>query len=243
MPDNTIAFTIHQRPWYFREVLDAWKRVRGVKDWPVRFHIDASPQWEAQVKIAQEFMEWHPDADFCLHQKQMGVTHNPHHAIDSSFIEGAKFVVLAEEDVEPAADVLEYFRWTQQFTDLLASCAWSDGDELQHPYNASRRKWFNPWLWQLSWDQWQESIKTTWDFDYSTGDEHGVGGWDCNLGLRIVHDHGKDVMFPHRSRSRHIGKYVGVHQNPSDFGESEMPAGFVENATGNDWKEVPHVSG
>ena len=238
---NTIVFTVHQRPWYLREVLEAWKKVRGIKDWSVVFHVDNSPQRMAQAQIIAEFNNWHGDSTACLHEKQLGVSLNPFHALSAAFDKGAEFCVLAEEDVEPAADVLEYFTWAQQFDYLLATCAWSDGDELQHPYNASRRKWFNPWLWQTNRYMWRDVIKDTWDLNYSTGDERGPGGWDCNLGLRVVNDYDLGVMFPHRSRSRHIGKWVGVHQDPNHFGETEMPTGFVENATGNDWKEVPYV--
>lgn len=231
--NSVVTFTLFQRPFYTRQVLEAWKQVRGVEDWEFHFHIEAGPQADAQFAVVKDFAVWHPDAvTICEHQKRLGVLHNPHHAMELAFEWGSDYTVLAEEDVIPGDDALEFFGFAKT-VDSLAACAWSDADGPEN--EAEGRRWFNPWLWGCSEDSWQETISPTWDFDYSSGDERGPGGWDCNLGLRVVHDHDQLVLFPKASRSEHIGQWLGVHQDPRAFGETERPASFKEHRDPVTW--------
>ena len=219
---RSIVFTVHQRPFYFRDVLAAWREVRGVQDWEVVFHIDPSSSTAAQADLAEEFASWHGSTRVCIHDHLYGVLGNPFHALTEAFEDGADYTVLAEEDVEVSTDVLEYFTFAQSQPDLLAACAWSDhedGDlEMAH-----RRYWFNPWAWGLTTDMWEAVVAPTWDHDYSTGDVRGPGGWDCNLGLRVVHDYDCPVMFPEVSRSRTIGQFLGVHSAAAGLREDGEP--------------------
>jgi hypothetical protein len=234
-----IVFTVYRRPWYLREVLEGWRNVRGIKDWNVRFHVDASDQSEAQARIIAEFNAWHGSSTGCFHDKTLGVALNPFHALDTAFKSHDR-VILAEEDVTVSDDILEWYEHGLSHDDVLAVCAWSDYLGEVHEYE--RRRWFNPWGWATTAGKWESVIRPTWDMDYSTGDHTGPGGWDCNLGLRVVNDKNMDVLFPRRSRTQHVGKWLGTHQDPNHFGEMEMPAGFAEHREPvAEWIEVPNV--
>lgn len=231
---SAVVFTLHQRPFYTRQVLESWTQVRGVENWRFYFRIDPSSQTEQQVSIIKEYEERLPVEGYNVNHEKLGVLRNPHRALSQTFFEGHQYVVLAEEDVEPATDALEYFEFAKTHDQFLAACAWSDGVGLSAE-NVSPRKWFNPWLWGCSEAMWRGIIELTWDLDYSTGDERGPGGWDCNLGLRVVHDYDMEVLFPHAARSQHIGKWLGVHQDPNQFGEQEQPVSFVKDREAVEW--------
>ncbi len=219
---NVVTFTLHQRPFYTRQVLSAWSRVRGVDEWAFQFHIDPSTQVEAQLNVIEDF--GHPNVEVFVNSEHLGVLRNPKKAIQSAFDVGAGYVVLAEEDVEPADDALEYFEYARSRPQLLAACAWTDQDA--NPALTFRKRWFNPWLWGCNLAAWEEVLAPTWDEDYSSGDERGPGGWDCNIGLRVVQDRFLQVLFPGASRAQHIGQWLGVHQDPSHFGVVEKPLSF-----------------
>lgn len=221
---RAIVFTLYQRPFYTRQVLDAWSKVRGLWQWDVHFFIDPSPQAEAQLEIASEFLRTNKIlGSVTVNEGRLGVLTAPWHALETAFAGLYERVVLAEEDVEVGDDVLEYFEEALWLADI--ACAWSDKDAAEDEIDL-RRKWFNPWGWATNKDTWYGYLKDSWDHDYSTADERGPGGWDCNIGLRLVHDTDLTVAFPRASRSRHIGQHLGSHQDPREFGVLEMPPSF-----------------
>lgn len=230
---KAIVFTLYQRPFYTRRVLEAWSKVRGLKDWTVHFYIDPSNQSEAQISIASEFLESNKLSGYIeVNRLHMGVLRAPYWALSQTFDSLFEYVVLAEEDVEVGNDVLEYMLAAQEYSDI--ACAWSDEDAAEDEMQI--RPWFNPWCWGTDAETWNTRLKPTWDLDYSTGDSRGPGGWDCNIGLRLVNDTDLKVMFPRVARARHIGQHLGVHQDPAQFGALEMPPAFKADRKPVEWR-------
>lgn len=236
MRDRAIAFTLYRRPFYTRQILESWQKVDGVKNWDVHFFIDPSDQAEVQFTLAEEFLEWHSNGTVQVNGIHQGVLKAPWVAMEKTFHDpGTRFAVLAEEDVEVSSDVLSLMDFCQARSQIV--CAWSDEDD-QAENEVIQRNWFNPWVWGTSRDTWQQELRDSWDKDYSSADERGPGGWDCNIGLRLVHDRGLSIMFPRQSRSRHIGKHLGVHQDPGVHGKQEMPESFKAHRDPVEWKVV-----
>lgn len=226
-----VAFTVFRRPFYLRETLESWKGVRGILDVEVAFHVDHSDQFTGALEICESFRNWHGRTTICTHNPGLGVSGNPFHALTQAFSRHAQ-AALAEEDVTVSSDVLEFYESALNFYPI--ACAWSDTKDGS-PYRVEGRTWFNPWGWATDRAIWESVIKPTWDHDYSTADNRGPAGWDCNLGLRVLPDKGLQSAFTGQSRSQHIGKHLGVHQDPSLHGEQEMPASFVAERPPFDW--------
>jgi hypothetical protein len=241
MRDRAIAFTLYRRPFYTRPVLEAWKKVAGVKDWDVHFYIDPSDQVDAQFMLAEEFLEWHNNGTVQVNSTKQGVLKAPWTALEHTFTDkGIEYAFLAEEDVEVSNDVLEYVEFALVAGRSQIACAWSD-EEDKPDDEALLRQWFCPWGWATDRRTWQLELKDTWDTDYSTGDETGPGGWDCNIGLRLVGARDLKIMFPRQSRSQHIGKHLGVHQDPSAHGQLEMPKSFTSEREQVVWRVVQNA--
>lgn len=222
---QAIVFTLYQRPFYTRQILEAWKRVRGVQDWDIHFFIDPSPQAEAQLGIASEFLQWHGTGTVTVNEERKGVLTAPWFALTNAFAQGYEKVALAEEDVEVGDDILEYFSAALNSGIADIACAWADTDGWQDTI-AYRRKWFCPWGWATTSETWFNSLRDSWDHDYSSADHRGPGGWDCHIGLRLVHDTDLTVAFPLAARARHIGQHLGSHQDPAAHGVLDMPPSF-----------------
>lgn len=228
-----VTFTVHQRPFYLRPVLETWRRVRWVMDAQMVFHVDPSSQQDVQLGIIEEFATWHQNVVVCVHSERLGVLGNPFHAMSEAF-ENAEVVALAEEDVEVASDILEYYEEALRYTNI--ACAWSDRDGKSDQLEL--RSWFNPWGWVTTREMWESVLKPTWDLDYSSATDEGPGGWDCNIGLRVLPDRGLKAAFPMRSRTKNIGKHAGVHAHPEAHGEYQEPKSFDPNPIPQTWRLV-----
>jgi hypothetical protein len=190
----------------------------------MHFFIDPSDQAMSQLDIAHEFLRSNRIlGSVTVNQTKWGVLGNPWHALDTAFFGLYDRVVLAEEDVEVGDDVLEYIDYALETCNI--ACAWSDYEDGGEN-EIECRYWFNPWCWGTDRETWNSFLRETWDLDYSTGDEIGPGGWDCNIGLRLVHKLPINVAFPRASRSRHIGRHLGAHQDPRSHGVVDEPPSF-----------------
>lgn len=209
-----LVFTAYNRPRYFEQVMTAWSQVRGFADWQPTVCLEPSPFESTMSAIAGEV-----GADVRLNPRKLGVLTNPWQALDTAFVDGADFVVLAEDDVLVSSDVLEYFTWAaQRFADnphVLCVCAFSQTGHAD-PTNVFLHDRFAPLVWGTWRDRWQGGLAATWDFDYSTGRADGTpSGWDWNINLRVAA--GRRFVTPGQSRSDHIGQFQGTHMMPQDF--------------------------
>jgi hypothetical protein len=224
-----VCFTLNVRPFYTRQVLKLWSQVRGIEEWRWCFFIEPTTQTESQIKVAAEFLAKNRlMGEIHVNKNRLGCAGNTHAVLDYAFKRGFDRAVLAEEDVAPAADVLEWFDWAACRRPHI-TCAHTTEDG---PVNeATYRKWFNPWLWQTDRRAWYDHLRDTWDFDYSQG------GFDANIGHNLVNERNLKILFPAGgSRSAHIGKHMGTHQAPELHGETEVPPSFEPEREPVEWR-------
>ncbi len=233
--NKAVVMTVCQRPFYLKPVLDGWSKVRGVDKWPFIFMVENTPTRDGMLRVINEWE--HPSflKNIVLNDKKLGVLENPYQGFNLAFVNW-DFVVLAEEDLLPATNVLEYFEFASEFAyrdpKTVIVCAQGDGD---NPWQLEYRNRFKVWLWGTWKDRWNSLIEPTWDHDYSTSPIPAVApykapqsGWDWNLDMRIIPGHNKRCIYPGQTLVDNLGKYGGAHAIPGDY-EKERPIGFVQD--------------
>ncbi len=223
--DLRVAMTVSDRPFYLKDTLPYWANARNVQDVPFTFHVE---QTVAKYQNLTLIKDWAYEAKIqrvaiVENSSRLGVLVNPWEAFELAFADGADFVLLCEEDTPVSSDVLEYFTWAAvkfQFnSSVLGACSWCPC--LPEQYSASDcilASDFNPLVWGTWRDRWYDTLRDTWDKDYSSGNPDGSqAGWDWQIRLRILGD--RKFVFPLQSRSDHIG-YYGTHMLPKYFDES-----------------------
>lgn len=221
---DTIVFTVCSRPVYFEQALESWSAVRGVQDWRIIFMIEPTPASKRQADAIERFR--HPNKQLIFNPDRLGVLVNPWTGLDKSFNSGAGFTVVAEEDVIVSSDVLEYMNFARECAtdDTLAVCANNRGSlDNEKVSEVHRLEMFDPLIWGTWKEKWDTVLRDTWDKNYSTGDNGHLAGWDHNISLRLIPQHGYHVMFPHQSRSDHIGEIAGTHCVPAFFSQTQSP--------------------
>lgn len=226
--ENTVVITVCNRPFYMKEVLDAWQEVRGIENWRFIFMVEPTPNTQAQVSIIQSFR--HPQKEIVFNPVLLGVLKNPWEGLNKSFSRGAGFTVLAEEDLVPSTDILEYFEWAKaearNRTEVLAVCTRPYKSETDSPVReVFEQDRFHVHIWGTWKDRWDVLLRDTWDKNYSTGGP-ADSGWDWNIDSRLIPQYKKVCLFPAASRTQNMGKFMGVHQQPNDF-ESTLSPSFV----------------
>lgn len=217
-----IVFTAYKRPQYFKETLESWAQVRGIKDIPITVFLEPSDVQDEMVEVA---LSVGLRVEVVLNPTKLGVLGNPWQALSHGFSRG-NFVILAEEDLIVSTDTLEYFAAVTSRVgpeEALGVCAHTMA-EAGDPAKWYMEERFEVLLWG-TWEQnWREVIRDTWDKDYSTHD--GVpgqhAGWDWNLG-RISRQRHKPFVIPEVSRSKHIGQFDGRHTTPESFAAESTP--------------------
>ncbi len=198
---------------YIRQTLRSWEQVRWLDEWVFTVSVEPSNVQADVLGYGYAF-----GAELSLNPNVLGVTRHPHDAMARMFAGGADFAVVAEDDAVVSADVLEYLDWADRTYrndgSVLAVCtrAKTGGD----PRHVERRRWFEPYVW-ATWSTRWDALSKEWEGDH----EHG--GYDANIGLRLVNEWDVDCLFPLASRSMHIGRGVGTHTLP-DSPESVFDA-------------------
>jgi hypothetical protein len=219
-----VAMTAYQRPDYLRRTMQSWAQVRGLRELVFERRVFAEPS-PAQAQVAQEIRE-HSEWALTWNETRLGVLVNPVEAIAAMFRErpGLDFVVLAEDDVVVASDVLEYFAWAaaefRADQSVSVVCAHRPQATLvEHPRDEAAVKYLGfscPLVWGTWRDRWESFIEPTWDRDYRNR------GWDWNL-VMLMKAGGKHSIFPEQNRSDHIGEQGGAHCTPAMFPETVDP--------------------
>lgn len=223
---RSIVMTVCQRPYYLKPVLDGWEKVRGVRDWPFIFMVEPTPTRDAMLRIIEEFD--HPNKIVIQNPVRLGVLSNPHAGLNNAFyMYDSDFVVLAEEDLLPSTNALEYFEFGSNqcrgMPSVLAVCAQGEGDQPdQLEFKAS----FKVWLWGTWKDRWENLLSDTWDHNYSSGDQM-TSGWDWNIELRIIPQYHLMCLFPKASLVDNLGKWGGAHAIADEY-DATRPIGFVQ---------------
>lgn len=221
MMNIAVVMTAYKRPEYLERTLESWSRVRSLPGvFEHRACIEPSPAQEQVAALARNF-GWL----VTLNPVRHGVLVNPVESVSSMFGHPeVDFVILAEEDVVVASDVLEYFAWAsakfrndQSVSVVCAHRPQGARAEIPRADAVTRVPGFaSPLVWGTWRDRWEEFIEPTWDRDYSNS------GWDWNL-VMLMKASGKHSVFPEQNRSDHIGEHGGAHCTPAMFLETVDP--------------------
>ena len=194
-----IVFTVAGRFDYLAATLTSWEKVRGIEDATMIFLVEPSAT-RSEVPLGCLVC-----ADFCrqalvsINRTQLGVAGNPWHAMQTGF-RLADWVILAEEDITPSTDALEYLAWgrDEYRADPLvkAVCCGQLGPPLGGEDEVLRSKHFTPHIWGTWAHTWRAFFRDTWG--------SSVYGWDCHVNDLLRAGPGQ-VVIPARSRSAHIG--------------------------------------
>jgi hypothetical protein len=216
----------NDRPDRLRQVAESWQAaLRPGWEWRARL------EPTAVVEQNRALLEpWIPTIE--VNPTQAGVALNPWLAQTKAFEDGAEFAVIAEDDAEVSQDVLEYLDWAcETYRHDTGILAVSTRAKVQTgpEHGAERRKWFEALCWGTWADRWP-LLSEYWSWD-------GFG-YDCQIGLRLVHWFDVDCLFPTQSRVLHIGRGYGTHVTPETSEEAFDCPNFRRDHASGEWVEV-----
>jgi hypothetical protein len=203
-----VAFTVScHRQKYLHDALVSWAKVRGAAECKMLFALEPPhglfPVEAFTATVRQAFPA---GAEVHIAAERLRCLRNTHRAMELAFQCGEDFAVLAEEDIEVADDVLEYFAWARDAyagdSQVLAVCAHARSSKVSDPAAVTRAPWFNPLVWGTWRDRWEKVISPNWKPGEDCNNEQS---WDLNLML-FTRDGGYASIFPLRSRSVHRGE-------------------------------------
>lgn len=240
-----VAFTVSgDREKYLRQALDAWLKVRGIEDVQLVFCVEPAARFPVS-----DFARWVDNAFPCPtmvypNPRRLQCLENTKKAFDTAFGMGTDFAVMAEEDIEPAADVLEYLAWVRdayrEDKDVIMACAHAKDGEGE-PWQAVRASWFNPLICGTWKDRWESFVRPGWAG--LPPNDRGVEAWqawDTNLRERI-RNAGKYSVFPVLSRALHFGEF-STWLNPtlsSELFRDSKSLCFTPDTPPQEYREVP----
>lgn len=217
-----LAFTVAGRCEYLRETLRCWLNTDLSLVTTVHFFIEPINGFEINEVIDAFAARCPVPVIKHFNKEKLGVLRNPWHLFDHCFrIEGAKFVILGEDDFLVSPDVLNFLCSAEKNAATMAVCAkWVGKGAGKNPSTWHRTTEFTGNIWGTWPDAWNKYLKETWDFDYSSGKEDGSpAGWDWNIQLRVIPKNGLHCIVPTASRSKHIG-VTGVHCTSEVFDDT-----------------------
>lgn len=206
-----VAMTANDRPWYLKEVLESWAKVRG----DVQLMIRAEPH-SATYDVVRSF-DGRLDIRLARNRARLGVKENPRRLLNDA-LEIDEFVVYTEDDVLVSNDVLEYMTWAKnRYRDELCLLAnqrwWKATDE----YAVRKSSQFTC----LTFGVWRDRAETM-----LTNFDRDDRGWDWSMAA-MIRAEGWRTLAPDHSRSQHIG-VVGEHGTAELFPASRAST-FVES--------------
>lgn len=213
-----LALMAYNRPAYFAPVLRAWAGVRGLERWNPVVYVEPSREQAEVFAIAAAH-----EIGASLNPVRYGVLEHPWRILEHLLgHEESDFVIIAEDDVLVADDILDYFGWAaERFAGerVLAVCASSFAGACppgqEHRVVLGDR--FTPMVWGTWRDRWEQVLRESWDHDYSSGTPGAPqSGWDWNLNLRVIPAGGWLCAQPVSSRTDHIGR-TGIHTTAVSF--------------------------
>jgi len=227
-----LAFTCADRPQYLKPTLDSWLKTDLSIVSAVHFFIEPTDKRDECVAVIDEFTAKSP-APVIKHfnKEKLGVLRNPWNLFNHCFrIEGAKYVILGEDDFLVSPDVLNFFEASKNswYHKTMAACAkWVGKNADNNPATWHRTTEFTGNIWMVDAGSWVKHLRDNWDFDYSSGAaDNSPSGWDWNIQLRVMPKNDLHCIVPTASRSKHIG-ISGVHCTEEVFKDT-VAWNFVE---------------
>lgn len=213
-----VAITVNDRPEYLKQVLEAWGEVRHIDKVEFRFGVEPSRAAERAIEMITGWSLLHSvDTTIRLNPEKFGSQHNPWEVMQASFNAGCRYVILAEDDLLPSTDILEYHQWAsvQPWAGVAMVCScnrepelypggeWAEAD-ARYAMVEAVTGFADCWIWGTRAFWWEHVISPTWDHNYSTG-EGEQKGWDWNLNRRVMVPRGLKSLQPNVSRVQNIG--------------------------------------
>lgn len=241
-----VAITAWRRPYYLEPVLMAWSRATGIER-VSRFIIALGPtdRFTAQAALIERMRpRFRCPLEVRMQSYQAATGPSAHRAIGEMITgafadEGTGFVVAGEEDVLPSSDVLEYMTWAaERFRGdpgVLCVLAHNQGgqgwDDDERPWPQRQPlqdadadqgavrllPYFNPWIWGIWRDRWEQAAEPAWDWDATLGDAPHRHGYDWRLQRHTVPAGGYVCVVPDASRSQNIGEHEGGYSHAEFF--------------------------
>jgi GT2 family glycosyltransferase len=221
MKNKAIVFTVYNRTEYLSQTLNAWAKVKDLDQFDIYFRVEPSDKLRQVGDIIKKFANSvKANVHIGVNHKRYGCAKNSYTALDEAF-KKYNFVILAEDDIEPSADVANFFSElnNKYMDDKLVGAIVANHEEPGYAVDkVSKVDFFRGLIWGTWKHQWDKYIKDTWDFAYETAGEEGLGGWDWNISLRVFPSNNLKVVVPHASRSQHIGIF-GIHSDDKSYYE------------------------
>jgi hypothetical protein len=240
--DMAVVLTAWRRPGYLKKALHSWTGVRDVNSLG-RFivYADPSDRQDEILRVCADKRELLPHLEAEVNPEHYGVSMNPEFSMKRGFEAGARFVIIADDDMLVSDDILRYFKWTaNKFKDdpgVAGVCAHTpepaDAGAAEDEVQLLPR--YRCWIWGTWNDRFESVFEPTWDRDYSSGEP---AGYDWNLDLRVIPGRGLKCVFPLASRSQNIGRFEGVHAGPADYHNTLNPS-FKEKRGTAMYRMVP----
>lgn len=219
--DKAIVFTAFDRVDYLRETLNAWSKVRDLDKFDIYFRVEPSKKNKEILSVIKSFKNSVKANVFVdINDELLGCARNTHTVLSQAF-KKYRFVILAEDDVTPSADLAQFFiELDKRYQDdkTIGAIVANHEEPENDPTKFSKIDFFRGLIWATWKYQWDTYLRDTWDFDYSTAGEEGLSGWDWHIALRIFPQNNLKVLVPHASRSQHIGVF-GIHSDDKSYHE------------------------
>lgn len=245
-----VSFTVSGvREAYLRRALDSWSQARDISQARLLFFVE--PARSFPVADFTRWVKGFPcQAEVYVNEENRGILENTRQAFAMPFGMGEEFVILAEEDIVVADDVLSYFSWAQreyQGQDVTMVCAHSK-EATGEPWQVTRASWFSPLVCGTWKDKWDSFIGPTWSG--LPPNDRGVTAnesWDANL-RSLIHESGRQSLFPVLSRSNHIGEQstwtppaIASYLYPASTSQSFQPAYSPQEYREVGFNDVPRL--
>jgi hypothetical protein len=210
------------RPYYLKETLGAWSRVRGVRE--ISGFWIALGQSERIAEAREVIAEFSQAVQVPVHvheDNRVGPWRAIGEMASRAFADDRTgFLITCDEDTYVADDMLEYMAWARVAFEgddrvLLVNghsrCGqgW-DGPSVKDDRDADPsvvrlKSYFNAWGWGTWRSRWPEII-ADWDWDGRNR------GYDWNLHTSTMDN--RLAVVPDASRSQHIGYQEGMFSTP-----------------------------
>lgn len=240
MNNKAIVFTVYNRVDYFSQTLNAWAKVKDLDQFDIYFRVEPSDKLRQIGAIIKKFKK-SVTADIYIevNNNLFGNSKNSYTALDEAF-KKYNFVVLAEDDIIPSADIANFFVELDNMYGSDQEVASVGANHEEPGYSANKVTKFNSFpglIWGTWKDQWEKYFRDTWDFAYDSAEDGIPGGWDWNLSFRVFPKNNLKAIVPHASRSQHIGVF-GTHSNEITY-QAVLRSSFKEDFLWDSLEEVP----
>lgn len=200
---KVVAVTLYRRYGYSKAVLEALTRCDGVDSYLILLHVD--PGCTEVEELAASFPL--PRKQVVINRTRLGCNGNIFGALSHGF-SVAHYVILLEDDVVPARDLLRFFehcdRRYRDDSSVLGACAYNREMPPRSAWHQlTRRPWFTPWGWATWRDRWQE-MAAKWPHDATA-----EVVWDGVVNHEVRGD--RCLVCPRLARSQNIGAEGGEY--------------------------------